>query len=263
MRTQIEAGNPYGWDRYGFAWQHVPAGGSAHLDYGCGDGQFLVGLRSKGLARIVGADVGRDAVQQAQAACREAQVVHVDGRSVLPFADGEFSSISLLDVLEHVDDQNALLRELHRVLQDDGTLIATVPGQHVFSVLDLGNLKFRFPRLHRWFYCRTHSRGEYERRYVSNPDGLVGDVSAKKRWHEHFSRRKLQDVLSRNGFCVVEFDGTGLFRRILKIVELAAGRIAPLRAATQKTMTWDARRFRSANLFCMARKHAACAKDRE
>jgi SAM-dependent methyltransferase len=255
MRTKIEAGNPYGWDRYGFAWQHVPAGGSAHLDYGCGDGRFLVGLAGKGLGRIVGADVGRDAVQRAKAACRGAQVVHVDGRAALPFAAGEFSSISLLDVLEHVDEQDALLGELHRVLQDGGTLIVTVPGRHVFSILDMGNLKFRFPRLHRWFYCRRHGREEYERRYMANPDGLVGDVSAKKRWHEHFSRRKLQGILERNGFSVVEFDGAGLFHRIFKITELAVGRIAPLLGVTQRMIAWDARRFQSANLFCIVRKH--------
>ena len=44
MHTRIEMDNPYGYDRYGFAWEHVPAGGAAHLDYGCGDGRFLVGL---------------------------------------------------------------------------------------------------------------------------------------------------------------------------------------------------------------------------
>jgi SAM-dependent methyltransferase len=263
MRTKIEAGNPYGWDRYGYAWQHVPAGGSAHLDYGCGDGRFLAGLAGKRLGRVVGVDVSRDAVQRAKVVCAEARVLHVDGQSSLPFADGELSSISLLDVLEHVDEQDALLGELHRVLRDEGILIVTVPGQHVFSILDMGNLKFRFPWLHRWFYCRRHGCEEYEQRYVANPDGLVGDVSAKKRWHEHFSRRKLQTMLTRNGFAVVEFDGAGLLHRILKIVELAAGRVAPLLALTHRTMAWDARRFRSANLFCIARKRAAGAKDGE
>jgi SAM-dependent methyltransferase len=165
MRTKIEAGNPYGWDRYGYAWQHVPAGGSAHLDYGCGDGRFLAGLAGKRLGRVVGVDVSRDAVQRAKVVCAEARVLHVDGQSSLPFADGELSSISLLDVLEHVDEQDALLGELHRVLRDEGILIVTVPGQHVFSILDMGNLKFRFPWLHRWFYCRRHGQsGRLSRR---------------------------------------------------------------------------------------------------
>jgi ubiquinone/menaquinone biosynthesis C-methylase UbiE len=260
MRTRIEAGNPFGFDRYGFAWQHVPAGEAAHLDFGCGDGRFLVRLRSKSIGRLVGVDVRREAVEQAKAKCGDAEIVHIDGSSPLLFADSEFSSISLLDVLEHVDEPDTLLAELHRVLKDEGILIVTVPGQHVFSILDTGNLKFRFPRLHRWFYCRTHPREEYERRYVSNPDGLVGDVSAKKRWHEHFSRRKLAGALNRNGFPAVQFDGTGFFMRVLKIAELVFGRIGPLQRGIRKIMAWDARRFQSANLFCIARKRAARAE---
>jgi hypothetical protein len=128
----------------------------------------------------------------------------------------------------------------------------------VFSFLDLGNLKFRFPNLHRRYYCRRHSRQEYEQRYVSNTDGLVGDISATKRWHEHFSRRQLEGLLQRNGFAVVRFDGAGFFVRVLKIAEMALGRIGPLRSRIRSIMAWDARRFQSANLFCVARK---CAKD--
>jgi len=263
MHTRIEADNPYGCDRYGIAWQHVPWGGAAHLDYGCGDGRFLVGLWNKGIGRRVGADVSREAVELAKATCDGTEIVHVDGQATLPFADGEFSSISLLDVLEHVDGPDALLAELHRILHDEGTLIVTVPGRHVFSVLDMGNLKFRFPRLHRWFYCRTHSREEYERRYAVNPDGLVGDISAKKRWHEHFSRRSLESVLNRSGFSVVELDGSGLFLRILKGAELSLGRLGPLRRIIRRAIAWDAHHFESANLSCIARKRAACAKDSE
>ena len=261
MHTRIEADNPFGWDRYGFAWQHVRAGGAAHLDYGCGDGRFLAGLGNRRISRRVGVDVSHEAMRLAKAKCGEMEIVRIDGQAALPFAAGEFSSISLLDVLEHVDEPDALLAELYRVLQDVGILIVTVPGQHVFSVLDMGNLKFRFPRLHRWFYCRRHSREEYERRYVANPDGLVGDVSAKKRWHEHFSRRKLSAVLDRNSFSVVEFDGAGLFLRILKGAELTVGRLGPLRSIVRRAIAWDARRFQSANLFCIARKRAACARD--
>jgi len=261
MHTRIEADNPYGWDRYGFAWQHVPADGAAHLDYGCGDGRFLVGLGKKGIGRLVGVDVSREAVRLAKTTCGDMEVVHIDGQATVPFADSEFSSISLLDVLEHVEEPDTLLAELRRVLQEEGTLLVTVPGRHVFSALDMGNLKFRFPRLHRWFYCRRHSREQYERRYVANPDGLVGDVSARKRWHEHFSRRKLESVLNRNGFSVVEFDGAGLFLRILKGAELTVGRLGPLRAIVRRAIAWDARRFESANLFCIARKRAAYAKD--
>ena len=254
MHTRIEPDNPCGYDRYGFAWQHVPAGGAAHLDFGCGDGRFLAALQTKGIQRLVGVDAGEEAVRRAAERPGDMEIVHVRSGDSLPFADGEFSSISLMDVLEHVARQEELLAELRRILRDDGMLIVTVPRKHAFSCMDIGNLKFRFPRLHRWYCCRRHSRQEYERRYVQNPDGLIGDVAAEKHWHEHFSRSRLQKLLHSRGFSVVQFDGTGFFRRLLKIAELLFGRIALLRRGIAKIMAWDARRFESANLFCIARK---------
>jgi len=263
MYTRSEPKAPGGYDRYAFAWRHVPAGGAAHLDFGCGDGRFLRMLVGKGIERLVGVDVSREAVERA-AASTGLEIIHVDGALPLPFPDGTFSSITLMDVLEHVDDQELLLHELRRVMQDGGTLIVTVPGRHVFSFLDMGNLKFRFPRLHRWHYCRRHSPAQYERRYVTNPDGLVGDVSAQKRWHEHFSRDRLQILLNCNGWAVAEFDGAGLFVRVLKIAELLLGRVGLLRAGIDRLMAWDARAFAAAHVFCVARKCAPLPlKDRK
>jgi len=254
MKTRIEPGNPFGYDRYGFAWQHVPAGGPAHLDFGCGDGRFLAALASKGCGRLVGIDISREAVEQAQQRCGGAEIVHLTQVAPLPFPDGTFSSASLMDVLEHVYEQDVLLGELQRVLQAGGILIVTVPRRYVFSFLDLGNLKFRFPRLHRWCYCRRHTQQEYERRYVTNPDGLVGDVSAQKRWHEHFTQAGLAELLSRNGFETVAFDGAGFFLRVLKLADLMFRRLGPARRALGKLRVPDARLFSSANLFCVARK---------
>lgn len=256
MRMRSERDSPGGCDRYDFAWRHVPASGAAHLDFGCGDGRFLRTLKSKKIERLVGVDVSREAVGYA-AASADFEVIHVEKAIPLPFPDRTFSSVTIMDVLEHVDDQEPLLRELHRVTRDDGILIVTVPGRHLFSFLDMGNLKFRFPHLHRWYYCRRHSRAGYERRYVANPDGLIGDVSARKRWHEHFSRDKLQMLLNYNGWAVTWFDGAGLFVRVFKIAELLLGRVRPLRAGIEELTAWDARTFASANLFCVARKCAS------
>lgn len=254
MRTRLDLDNPYGCDRYGFAWQHISAGGAAHLDCGCGNGRFLESLRAKRIGRLVGVDVSRAAVAQARQIDEGLEIAHLTETTPLPFPDASFSSITLMDVLEHVAEQRALLGELRRVLQDDGTLIVTVPGRHLFSVLDLGNLKFRFPRVHRWWYCRKHSSADYERRYTANPDGLVGDVSAAKRWHEHFSSVQLGHLLNESGFEAVAFDGAGCFRRVLVLAGMLFGRLRPLRAGFEQLIAWDARYFASANLFCVARK---------
>ena len=254
MRTTLDTDNPYGPNRYGFAWQQIPAGGAAHLDFGCGDGRFLKSLKQRGITCLVGVDVSREAVRQAYHASGGLEIIHLTQTTPLPFPDKFFSSVTLMDVLEHVAEQGALLAELRRVLQDDGTLIVTVPGRHFFSFLDLGNFKFLFPRLHRWFYCRTHAVQEYEKRYAANPDGLIGDVSAAKRWHEHFSTDRLAALLAEHGFDAVSFDGTGYFTRVLKIVDLLARRFGALHAAIGKAKAWDARYFRTANVFCVAHK---------
>ena len=261
MRTTISPSNPHHHSRYGFAWEKIPAGGAAHLDFGCGDGAFLNSLRSKKIGRLVGVDISRNAVEEAAARFPDIDVRRIPRATPLPFENGEFSSVSLLDVVEHIFEQAALLKEVRRALAEDGTLVVTVPGKHLFSFLDMGNLKFRFPELHRWYYCRTHSVEEYDRRYVSNPEGLVGDVSAKKRWHEHFSRAGLERLLGESGFRMMGFDGAGLFARPISVVGRVLGRIRLLRPLLRRVTLWDARRFSSTHLFCVVRKAHVSQRD--
>jgi len=45
----------------------------------------------------------------------------------LPFGDGEFDLICAFDVIEHVEDDRRVFREVSRVLKDDGVLICSVP----------------------------------------------------------------------------------------------------------------------------------------
>lgn len=254
MHTRLDPDNPFGCTRSGFAWERVPRDSDAHLDFGCHDGEFLSTLAGKSVHRLVGLDISREAVETARKKFSRLDVMHLTETVPLPLPDKAFSSITILDVIEHVHEQQALLRELHRVLTDDGVLIITVPGQHFFSWLDIGNLKFRFPRLHRWHYCRTHSLEEYEYRYISNPDGLVGDISAAKRWHEHFSRTKLDNLLGSCGFSPIEFDGTGFFTRAISAFNLAFKWVSPNRPLLRALQRWDTRRFESMNLFCVAEK---------
>ena len=46
----------------------------------------------------------------------------------LPFADSSVDLITALDVLEHIEDDRATLREIRRVLRPGGILLATVPA---------------------------------------------------------------------------------------------------------------------------------------
>ncbi|MBN1765971.1 MAG: class I SAM-dependent methyltransferase [Sedimentisphaerales bacterium] len=254
MHTKISTNNPFGYDRLGFAWELVPANSQAHLDFGCSQGDFMNALSEKNIKCIIGLDISRDEINQARQRFPHLDVRHINQTIPLPFEDETFDSIALLDVLEHVYEQEQLLQELYRVLRKDGLLIVTVPGKYFFSFLDRGNIQFYWPGLHRWYYCRTHSQEEYEYRYVNNPDHLIGCISARKRWHEHFSKDKLKQLLEKNSFNVVDFDGTAYFGRIIDTLEFLLRRPAALKTVLEPIKKWDNKTFKTANLFCLAQK---------
>ena len=54
-------------------------------------------------------------------------LVQGDG-AFLPFTDHSFDKVIAAEVLEHVPDDHAVLRELHRVLKPDGVVAVTVPA---------------------------------------------------------------------------------------------------------------------------------------
>jgi SAM-dependent methyltransferase len=53
-------------------------------------------------------------------------ITYYDGR-VLPFSDGNFDHVLLVEVLEHIPDPTAFLTELKRVLRPGGSVVMTVP----------------------------------------------------------------------------------------------------------------------------------------
>jgi SAM-dependent methyltransferase len=93
------------------------------LDIGCGTGTNLAELSRFG--SVEGVDAEAFAVEH----CRRAgwRVAQVTGED-LPFPDESFDVVTLLDVIEHVDDDVALLAEARRVLVPGGVALVSVPA---------------------------------------------------------------------------------------------------------------------------------------
>jgi len=112
--------------------------GDRILDLGCGFGRHAFEAARRG-ARVVALDAGRDEVKGVVATfvamaeagellpeTTHAAAVQGDGLA-LPFADATFDRVICSEVLEHIPDDLAAMKELTRVLRPGGTMAITVP----------------------------------------------------------------------------------------------------------------------------------------
>jgi SAM-dependent methyltransferase len=99
------------------------------LDYGCADGGYAAGLLHVGAHHVTGVDVDPDRVAAAVARGLEhAEFETIDGDR-LPFEDDTFDGAFVNEVMEHVQDESAVLHELRRVLRPDGLLVVMSPNR--------------------------------------------------------------------------------------------------------------------------------------
>ncbi len=93
------------------------------LDVGCGTGGNLEMLAKFGAAE--GVDVSDDALEFCKS---KGLTAHKGLAEKLPFADESFDVVTALDVVEHLDDDIAGLKEMRRVLKTGGTTLIFVPA---------------------------------------------------------------------------------------------------------------------------------------
>ena len=94
------------------------------LDVGCGTGANLELLAEYGQAE------GVDVSPEALAFCRQRGLerVHLGAAEGLPYPDESFDLVTGLDVVEHLDDDVAGLKEMRRVLRPGGRALVFVPA---------------------------------------------------------------------------------------------------------------------------------------
>ncbi len=94
------------------------------LDVGCGTGANLQMLSQFGAAE--GVDVSTEALEFCRA--RGISQVQQGAAESLPYEDASFDLVTGLDVVEHLDDDVAGLREMHRILRPRGRALVFVPA---------------------------------------------------------------------------------------------------------------------------------------
>jgi SAM-dependent methyltransferase len=110
----------------------APAAGGLIVDLGCGTGGNLGMLRHHGA--VVGLEMDPAA---AAVAARRGNVVQIDADAGWPLAADAVDVVTAYDVLEHIEDEQQVLRRVHATLKPGGRLILSVPAyQWLWSAHD-------------------------------------------------------------------------------------------------------------------------------
>lgn len=185
------------------------------LDVGCGTGANLEMLSRFGQAE--GVDISDEALEFCRLKGLRVQKGLAEN---LPFDDESFEITTALDVVEHLDDDLAGLRELHRVTKSGGYSLIFVPAfMWLWGVQDdISNHRIRYTRhqimgklrnagfeieratyanitffapilIGRWFMRLTGIKPESENNVnISALNGILGKIfSAERYWLRNFN----------------------------------------------------------------------------
>jgi trans-aconitate methyltransferase len=98
--------------------------GECILDLGCGDGQLTQRVAATG-ANVQGVDASGEMAASARA---RGITAHVASAELLPNADQSFDAVFSNAALHWVRDQDAMMRQVHRVLRPGGRFVAEMGG---------------------------------------------------------------------------------------------------------------------------------------
>jgi SAM-dependent methyltransferase len=124
--------------------RHFPRARS-FCEIGCGTGYVLTAVREAlPTVDLSGSEVYVDGLPFAQQRAPGARLMQMDARQI-PFAE-EFDVMGAFDVIEHIEDDGAVLAQMHRALKPGGGIVLTVPQ-------------------HRWLWSWMDDAAHHVRRY--------------------------------------------------------------------------------------------------
>ncbi|HEY9619547.1 MAG TPA: class I SAM-dependent methyltransferase [Crinalium sp.] len=155
------------------------------LDIGCGRSATFLRTISPKIAEGIGVDFKVAPVSISNVSTIQLKLAHE-----LPFEDESFDVVTMLAVLEHIEHEKSILKEVRRVLKKDGHLILTVPSIWSKPVLEF--LAYRLKIVDE-LEIRDHKR------YYSRPSlrkALIEECQFRNFHHQYFQ-------LGMNNFCTV------------------------------------------------------------
>lgn len=95
------------------------------LDIGCGTGKMLEELKQSGWEAE---GIDKSVLAQKECLKRGLKIKLADAAERLPFKNNSFRIVLALDFLEHIQDDQKVVREIKRVLKPNGIILVSVPA---------------------------------------------------------------------------------------------------------------------------------------
>jgi SAM-dependent methyltransferase len=102
------------------------------LDFGCGAGALVRELRNRGV-EAVGIEIQREELMLKVIPEVRAHLEFYDGTIPLPFDDGQFNSVTAIEVIEHIENFQGILGEIFRITRR--SFLITVPDMSAIPLL--------------------------------------------------------------------------------------------------------------------------------
>lgn len=172
------------WFRLRKVIHHIPRK-SQLLDVGCGRSAVFLRTIGPRIEQGIGVDFKVKEMQ-----IENVQTIQLKLADQLPFADNSFDVVTMLAVLEHIEQEKPILREIYRVLKPDGKLVLTVPSVWSKPILEFLSYRLKIIdemeiRDHKRYYNRSRLRRV-----------LIQDTQFRNFNHQYFQ-------LWMNNFCTV------------------------------------------------------------
>jgi SAM-dependent methyltransferase len=156
-----------------------PSSTDSILDVGCGPGVWALEMASRYNCSVTGIDLDADDIRFADKVSR---IHHMDGChftcmdvTELNFEPESFDKVTCMAVLEHVEEDDLAVRNMARVLRQNGVLVGLVPN---------------------------------DRRSLFKPECWQGSDDPKGHGHvrEGYSVQDVENLMNRNGLQLVKYE---------------------------------------------------------
>jgi 2-polyprenyl-3-methyl-5-hydroxy-6-metoxy-1,4-benzoquinol methylase len=115
------------------------------LEVGCGNGTVLYALSALKNLHLTGADIYLSGVKFAKSLLPSIDFIQINAENI-PF-ENKFDAIGCFDVLEHIENDEKVLSQLHKALKKNSHLFISVP---------------QYP----WLWCDIDDMDRHKRRYT-------------------------------------------------------------------------------------------------